>query len=70
MLRSFFRQKASTFIFFVIFSRYLFFLVNRINYNIHAFYYAWYGAPSEDGEWFHWNHKYLGAIICNDKEEI
>lgn len=31
----------------------------KLNYNVHIFYYAWYGAPAEDGEWFHWNHKYL-----------
>jgi len=31
----------------------------RLNSNVHIFYYAWYGAPAEDGEWFHWNHKYI-----------
>ncbi|XP_039271173.2 glycoprotein endo-alpha-1,2-mannosidase-like protein isoform X1 [Styela clava] len=30
-----------------------------VNYNVHAFYYAWYGNPGQDGEYFHWNHEYL-----------
>ena len=31
-----------------------------LNYNVHIFYYAWYGSPELDTQWFHWNHKYLG----------
>jgi glycoprotein endo-alpha-1,2-mannosidase len=27
--------------------------------NAHVFYYPWYGAPSVDGKWLHWNHNYL-----------
>lgn len=27
------------------------------NQNVHVFYYAWYGNPSIDGLWSHWNHK-------------
>jgi len=23
---------------------------------LHAFYYAWYGTPEQDGRWLHWNH--------------
>lgn len=30
-----------------------------LNYNVHIFYYAWYGSPELDTQWFHWNHKYL-----------
>lgn len=29
------------------------------NYCIHAFYYMWYGNIAVDGEYHHWNHKYL-----------
>lgn len=29
------------------------------NYNIHIFYYAWYGNPEHDGGYVHWNHQYL-----------
>lgn len=32
---------------------------SKLCYNIHAFYYSWYGNPSHDGEYVHWNHKYL-----------
>jgi len=32
---------------------------HRLNYNVHIFYYAWYGSPGVDGQWEHWNHKYL-----------
>jgi len=27
--------------------------------RVHAFYYPWYGAPSIDGEWQHWNHEIM-----------
>eukprot|EP00300_Choanocystis_sp_HF-7_P009678 c16569_g1_i2.p1 GENE.c16569_g1_i2~~c16569_g1_i2.p1 ORF type:complete len:463 (+),score=74.66 c16569_g1_i2:33-1421(+) len=27
--------------------------------RVQAFYYPWYGTPNIDGEWYHWNHKYL-----------
>ncbi|KAJ8950703.1 hypothetical protein NQ318_012783 [Aromia moschata] len=29
------------------------------NYNVHIFYYAWYGNIRTDGKYKHWNHKYL-----------
>lgn len=29
------------------------------NYNLHAFYYPWYGSPDVDGEYLHWNHPYM-----------
>ncbi|XP_067945702.1 glycoprotein endo-alpha-1,2-mannosidase-like [Watersipora subatra] len=29
------------------------------NYDVHVFYYAWYGNPTHDRQWFHWNHRYL-----------
>ena len=29
------------------------------NYNVHIFYYPWYGNPETDGKYFHWNHPYL-----------
>lgn len=29
------------------------------NYNVHIFYYMWYGNPSKNGKYVHWNHKYL-----------
>ncbi|KAL7862476.1 hypothetical protein SRHO_G00139170 [Serrasalmus rhombeus] len=29
------------------------------NYNIHAFYYTWYGNPQFDGRYIHWNHPLL-----------
>jgi glycoprotein endo-alpha-1,2-mannosidase len=31
-----------------------------LNYNIHIFYYPWYGNPEHDnGSYLHWNHEYL-----------
>lgn len=38
----------------------------NINYNVHAFYYAWYGAPEVDGDWWHWNHAYIPPWDKND----
>ena len=29
------------------------------SYNVHAFYYPWYGNPKHDGKYLHWNHDYL-----------
>ena len=29
------------------------------SYNVHAFYYAWFGNPEIDNKWYHWNHEYL-----------
>ena len=31
----------------------------RVSYNVHIFYYPWYGNPSVDGKYVHWNHQYL-----------
>ena len=33
-----------------------------MNYDVHAFYYAWYGSPAYDPDragWVHWNHPFL-----------
>ena len=27
-----------------------------VNYNVHIFYYCWYGNPAYDGSYSHWNH--------------
>uniref|UniRef100_A0A8C5P9K5 Glycoprotein endo-alpha-1,2-mannosidase n=1 Tax=Leptobrachium leishanense TaxID=445787 RepID=A0A8C5P9K5_9ANUR len=29
------------------------------NYDLHVFYYTWYGNPQFDGKYIHWNHKLL-----------
>lgn len=29
------------------------------NYNMHVFYYTWYGNPRFDGKYIHWNHPLL-----------
>ncbi|KAJ8026868.1 Glycoprotein endo-alpha-1,2-mannosidase [Holothuria leucospilota] len=29
------------------------------NYNLHAFYYPWYGNPDHNGNYYHWNHEYI-----------
>ena len=39
-----------------------------VNYNVHAFYYAWYKSPAVDGKWSHWNHVYLPNWEKNDKK--
>ena len=31
----------------------------KANYNVHVFYYPWYGNPETDGRYLHWNHQYL-----------
>ena len=28
-------------------------------YEIHTFYYPWYGNPQHDGKYIHWNHPFL-----------
>ena len=38
----------------------------KINYNVHAFYYAWYATPEVDGAWWHWNHAYIPPWDKND----
>lgn len=30
-----------------------------VNYDVHIFYYPWYGNPEHDGKYFHWNHPYI-----------
>tara|TARA_Y100000768_G_scaffold332945_1_gene272796 strand:- start:233 stop:631 length:399 start_codon:yes stop_codon:yes gene_type:complete len=32
---------------------------NDLNYNLHTFYYAWYGNKEIDGSQRHWNHEVL-----------
>ncbi|GAB1605729.1 glycoprotein endo-alpha-1,2-mannosidase-like [Argonauta hians] len=39
---------------------------NGMNYNVHIFYYMWYGNPSNDGKYFHWNHR----LLQNWREKI
>jgi glycoprotein endo-alpha-1,2-mannosidase len=34
--------------------------------NVHAFYYIWYGSPSIDGHYIHWNH----AVLPHWEERI
>ena len=29
------------------------------NYNLHVFYYTWYGSPQFDGKYIHWDHPLL-----------
>ena len=31
----------------------------KLNYNLHTFYYAWYGNNKIDGKQRHWNHEVL-----------
>ena len=33
--------------------------VNPVNYNVHTFYYSWYGNPEVDGKYNNWNHPIL-----------
>jgi glycoprotein endo-alpha-1,2-mannosidase len=30
-----------------------------LNYNVHTFYYNWYGNTKTDGDYYHWNHDIL-----------
>ena len=32
---------------------------SSVNYNIHTFYYNWYGNPQYDGKYHHWSHDIL-----------
>lgn len=32
---------------------------SALNYNVHLFYYPWYGNPETDGRYVHWNHQNL-----------
>jgi len=38
----------------------------NLNYNVHAFYYAWYATPEVEGSWWHWNHAYIPPWDKND----
>lgn len=38
------------------------------NYNVHTFYYAWYGNVAVDGNWSHWNHLFLTNWKKEDKK--
>ena len=29
----------------------------EVSINLHVFYYAWYGSPSFDKKWLHWDHQ-------------
>ena len=35
------------------------YLTNKVNHNVHIFYYAWYGNRVHDGKFYHWNHPIL-----------
>ena len=44
-----------------------------LNYDAHIFYYSWYGTPSVDGSYIHWNHRVLddsGRTLDPEKGEI
>ena len=41
--------------------------ITHPNYNVHIFYYAWYGNVAVDGRWRHWNHEYLPNWKKEDK---
>ncbi|XP_028412086.1 glycoprotein endo-alpha-1,2-mannosidase-like [Dendronephthya gigantea] len=34
-------------------------LLSKVSNNVHIFYYPWYGNPTTDGKYLHWNHQYL-----------
>jgi len=38
----------------------------NLNLKVHVFYYAWYGSPQVDGQWWHWNHEYIPPWDKND----
>jgi len=40
---------------------------SQLEYNAHIFYYAWYGSPDHDGQWWHWNHQYIPQWDKTDK---
>ena len=40
------------------------------SYNVHAFYYAWYGNPELDDQWYHWNHEYLANWDKKDTQKM
>ena len=34
-------------------------LVPPASRKVHIFYYGWYGTPTHDGDWFHWDQEVL-----------
>jgi glycoprotein endo-alpha-1,2-mannosidase len=34
-------------------------ITKPVNYNVHTFYYGWFGSPEKDGDYKHWNHSIL-----------
>jgi len=38
--------------------------------RVHTFYYAWYGNPSNDENWHHWNHEYMANWNKKDKRKM
>ena len=43
-------------------------VLEKPNYNVHIFYYPWYGNIANDKQWVHWNHKYIPNWNKNDKK--
>ena len=39
-----------------------------VSYDVHIFYYAWYGSPRFNDKYYHWNHRYLETWNKNDKK--
>jgi hypothetical protein len=40
---------------------------SNVNSNVHIFYYPWYGNPTDDFTYLHWNHEYIPNWNKNDK---
>ena len=34
-------------------------ITRPVNYKVHTFYYAWFGNPEVDGQYFHWDHQII-----------
>jgi len=34
-------------------------IASPVNYEVHTFYYGWYGNPDNNGAYYHWNHQII-----------
>ena len=43
-------------------------VTTSISNKVHVFYYPWYGNPTDDSTYLHWNHKYIPNWDKNDRK--
>ena len=44
--------------------------IHAARHQIHAFYYLWYGEPTTDGRFLHWDHKAGRLVACGTSLDV